>query len=519
LVVQARSLELLQKAGIADEMVKRGRTTVRAGFFSGRREVARVELDDVGADGTPYPFVLFLSQVETERAIEARLTELGVRVERPIKLESYQERADGIVAKLRHADGRIEEVSARYVIGCDGAHSAVRHAAGIPFEGAAYPQDFILADVHIDWSLEHDRIWFFLGRNGLLTVLPLGEGGLHRLIATGATAMAGADDASGNAMLTSGTAEPTLSQFQAIFDELAPERPKLTEPRWLARFRLHHRAAESYRRGRAFIAGDAAHIHSPAGGQGMNTGIQDAFNLAWKLALVLRGECNEQLLESYEAERRPVGRALLRYTDRLFSFATTRQSGIAAIRTWVMPRVVPFAAGEAWRRRLAFRFISQLGLNYEGSPIVSELDGKADAAFRKGPRAGRRAPDGLLKVNGRPSTLFSLMTEPSHHLLVFVAPGTNSEALARLTTQLNALRERHRSRLEFAAIVASGTDSGSSSVVVDADGTLRLRYGVSRGACYLIRPDGYVAFRCLGNELAPVENDLRRRFDGPAARS
>src|SRR5919112_5132761 len=413
LVVQAKTLELMQKMGIADELVARGRRTLKVTPFVGGRRAVDVEFGDIGVDDTPYPFLLFVSQAETERMLEEHLEGLGVKVERPVELLTFAEDTEGVNARLRHEDGREENVRARYVVGADGAHSVVRHTTGLSFEGDAYPQDFVLADLEIDWEGDKDRLYFFLSRKGLLAVFPLAGPSSYRLITTCV------EDAPPD------TGDPTLEEFQELTAELSALPMKLHDPGWLARFHLHHRGVSSYRAGRAFVAGDAAHIHSPAGGQGMNTGIQDAYNLAWKLALVLRERAPDYFLDSYHEERYPVGRRLLRTTDRLFNVAATHNTVLIRLRNFLLPWILPRLMGKRSLRARAFRFISQLGIKYPGSPIVGEkLDG-ADRAFRSGPAAGNRAPDAPLRLIGesRPTSLFSRLRETPHHLLLFSGRG------------------------------------------------------------------------------------------------
>src|SRR5918993_2167972 len=406
LVVQARSLELMQKMGIADELVDRGRRTLRVTPFVGRRRAVDVEFGDIGVDDTPYPFLLFVSQAETERVLEEHLEDLGVKVERPVELLTFEGDAQGVHARLRHRDGHEENVRARYVVGADGAHSAVRHTLGLSFEGDAYPQDFVLADTKVDWEGEPDRLYFFLSRRGLLAPFPLAESYSYRLIAPRPGGQPhGFDD-------------PTLEEFQQLATALSPIPMKLHSPSWLARSRLHHRGVNSYQVGRAFVAGDAAHIHSPAGGQGMNTGIQDAYNLAWKLALVIEGYAPGSFLDSYHAERHPIGQRLLRTTDRMFNVAATRNPLLITLRNFLIPRVLPLVIGERSRRARAFRFVSQLGIKYPDSPIVGEELGGADRAFRRGPAAGHRAPDGPLRLadDRRMVSLFSRLRGTPHQL-------------------------------------------------------------------------------------------------------
>src|SRR5215213_6333796 len=377
LVVQARSLELLQKMGVADELVARGRRTIKATPFVEGRPAANLEFGDIGVDDTPYPFLLFVSQAETERVLEKHLESLGAKVERPVELLSFEGDAEGVSARLRHGDGRQETARVRYLVGADGAHSTVRHTLGLSFKGDAYPQDFVLADTEIDWSGEDDRLYFFLSRKGLIAVFPLAGPSTYRLIATRAE----------DAPLDAG--DPTLEEVQQLATELCPLPVRLYDPSWLARFRLHHRGVDSYRAGQAFVAGDAAHIHSPAGGQGMNTGIQDSYNLAWKLTLVIKGHAPDSILDSYHEERHPIGQRLLRTTDRMFNVAATHNPLAIELRNFLMPRVLPRVMGKRSLRARAFRFVSQLGIRYPDSPIVGEeLDG-ADRAFRRGPSRPR----------------------------------------------------------------------------------------------------------------------------------
>jgi hypothetical protein len=283
----------------------------------------------------------------------------------------------------------------------------------------------------------------------------------------------------------------------------------LTRARWLAHFRLHHRGVDRYRAGRFFVAGDAAHIHSPAGGQGMNTGIQDACNLAWKLALVITGRAPESLLDSYDAERRPVGQRLLRFTDRLFTLGTSRNAAVAALRNFAVPRVLPRLLATPERRARAFRFISQLGIRYRGSAIVTDVAGSADEAFQRGPHAGDRAPDGPLRAaDGRDVSLLSRLAAPAHHLLVFGA---------RRDAARDAL-DRYDGRVVAHAIVRDGdvapVRAPGVNVYTDASGVVHARYGVTGEAWYLVRPDGYIAYRSPGVAPAALEAYLARVF-GP----
>lgn len=509
LVVQARTLELVQKMGIANELVTRGRRVLKATPFVGGRRAVDVEFGDIGVDDTPYPFLLFVSQAETERVLEEHLEDLGVKVERPVELLAFEEGPEAVNARLRHGDGREEQVRARYIVGADGAHSVVRHTTGLSFEGDAYPQNFMLADVEIDWEGDKDRLYFFLSRKGLLVVFPLAGPSSYRLITTRVE------------YTPPDAGDPTLEEFQQLTTELSALPMELHDPGWLARFRLHHRGVNSYRAGRAFVAGDAAHIHSPAGGQGMNTGIQDAYNLAWKLALVLEGRAPDSFLDSYHEERYPIGRRLLQTTDRLFNVAATHNAVLIRLRNFLLPWVLPRVMGKRSLRARAFRFVSQLGIKYPGSSIVGEELQGTDRAFRSGPAAGHRAPDAPLGLVGesRLTSLFSRLREPLHHLLLFGGWGSDADIWEASDAELRTLIAEYEGLVEPHLIVAgeSARLGTEIPVYVDEPGLAHERYGLRGAGLYLIRPDGYVAFRAPGTDLRPLRNYLQRVFPSPSS--
>jgi 2-polyprenyl-6-methoxyphenol hydroxylase-like FAD-dependent oxidoreductase len=488
--------------GIAEELLARGQLGAKVSAFVEKRHAFDAQFADIGMDDTPYPFLLFVSQAETERLLDEYLAKLGGQVERPVELIGFTQDDKSVHARLRHGDGREELVRARYIVGCDGAHSAVRKAAGLQFEGARYEQDFVLADVHVDWENSSDRFYFFFAREGLLVFFPLDRKSLYRLIAS-RTADVPAD-----------AGDPTLEEFTDLARRFCPVPVTLRDPRWLARFRLHHRGVGRYRKGRAFVAGDATHIHSPAGGQGMNTGIQDAYNLAWKLALVIEGRARDEFLDSYHAERHPVGRALLQTTDRMFSAMTSRNPLFIAARNFLLPRIAPWILSTSDRRARVFRFISQLRISYPDSPIVEQDTGSSDADFRRGPRAGARAPDApvTLASDGSETSLFACLSGPSHALLVFAGKLERSwEALEASANEAIA----GYGRLVGAHFILGRAPERSGApdrVYVDGSGMAHDRYGLKGAGVYLIRPDGYIAFRSEGSDFHALQGYLRRTF-------
>lgn len=457
--IQPRTLEMLSAFGVADDLVDRGNATGGLYLHLPRR-VLRVPVFDVGCDDTPYPFLLFLPQSETEAVLTDRLAERGVTVERGTELLSAEPEGEHVICRLRHRGGAEETVRARYVVGCDGAHSTVRAQADIPFEGYAYPQTFLLADLEAD-GLEPGAAHTYLTAAGLLFFFPLGTPATWRMIAMRPPAAPGD--------------EVTLDLLQRIADDWTPDRPSLRDPVWMTSFRIHNRGAAHYRKGPFFLAGDAAHIHSPAGGQGMNTGIQDAFNLGWKLAHVCRGAAPEELLETYEAERAPVGHGVRLLTDRAFTVGTSSHPALRLARTRLAPHLAPLLLHATAARARLFRTVSELGIHYRRGP--ASVTGPHRP--RPGPRAGDRLPD-------TPAGLQRRVAGPGYRLLL-TGPG--------------------RSWPEDPPLGGRRVE-----VTVHRLGAQSPWPGVAHA---LVRPDGYVGYLARGTDLTGLRAYLDRWLPTP----
>jgi 2-polyprenyl-6-methoxyphenol hydroxylase-like FAD-dependent oxidoreductase len=501
LAVQPRTLEVLAGLGLTDLLLERGNRAVQLRMHFPDR-VLSVPLFDLGLADTAYPFLLFLSQAETERVFGEHLTARGVVLERTVQLTDLRSDADAVRCVLRHGDGREEVVSARYVVGCDGAHSTVRELTGIPFKGAAYPQTFVLADVEAD-GVEPGAAHAFLSGHGMLFFFPLGGPATWRVLAMRPRGAAAAAD------------QPVdLDEVQRLVDTYAATKVRLRDPAWLANFRLHNRGAERYRNERIFLAGDAAHIHSPAGAQGMNTGIQDAVNLGWKLAAVTAGLADPALLDTYEPERAPIGRRVLRFTDRAFTVATSTAAVLRFARTKVAPRLVPLALRAKGGRAYLFRTISQLAIEYRRSPLSQN----GPHAGRGRPRAGERLPDGAVDRDGRRSTLHAVTGTTGWHLLLCGSAQSWPEDVAS--------RVRQRCGDLVAVSFLTGPGSGSptpapdgTAALADPDGRLLRRLGVWRGyrIQILVRPDGHIGYRGGGPDIAGLLRYLDRWLPGGRA--
>ncbi|MEU6104560.1 FAD-dependent oxidoreductase [Streptomyces flaveolus] len=321
-VVHARTLEVLDELGAAAPLVEEGLRIEQFAVRDGARKLLTVPF---GALPTAYPYTLMLEQYRTEALLLARLRELGGDVHRPYEVESLAQDADGVT--LTMAGG--QTLRADYAVGADGMHSSVREAAGIGFSGSAYEESFVLADVEMDWAPGRNEVSLTFGTAGLTVVAPL-PGGHYRVVAT----------------VTEAPAEPELDFMQRLLDERLPDQARAHRVTWSSRFRIHHRVADSYREGRLLLAGDAAHVHSPAGGQGMNTGIQDGVALGRAIAAAQ--------VEQYEGRRRPIAAEVVAFTDRMTKVATTRNPVLRAARNVVLPCMgrIP-AVRDKLARRLA----------------------------------------------------------------------------------------------------------------------------------------------------------------------
>ncbi len=451
------------------------------------QEVGHVELSL--PPEVPYGFFA-LPQYETERLLAEHLRGLGGSPERGAELTSFEQDDEGVTAMLRTADGE-ETVRAGYLVGADGAHSTVRKALGLSFEGGAFAEEYMLGDVEVDWSvppgvsIRATHQTEDGATDDVLVCVPLPGRGRYRMSMLVPPELAAPDDAADEVEhgFVTDRPTPTLADIQAVIDRLSPEPTTARNLRWSSIFRISHRIVDRYSGGRAFVCGDAAHIHPPTGAQGMNTGIQDAINLAWKLALAVRGTAAEGLLETYDAERRPVGEEVVGRT------VEHARSGFGD----------PSDAGQMILRE------AQLLVGYPDSPLVAET-GKLEA----GPLPGQRAPDarGLTRsAVAFPLRLFELLDGPDHTLLV--AGGEAGE----VDELVAAARERAHG--ELAAYAVAGRDAGGAPpltpTIRDAEGAFAAAYGAGP-AVFLVRPDGYVGFRSAGLDRDGLLAALGRVF-------
>lgn len=368
LAVHARTLELYRQLDLADHVVARGhKVPAVALWVKGKRE-ARVSFADIGADITPFSFLEIFPQDEHERFLVERLAALGIHVERRTELLDFQDEGERVVARLRGPAGQEETCEAAYIAGCDGAGSSVRGRMGTGFPGGTYQQLFYVADVEAAGPTIDGNLHVDLDEADFLAVFPLAGRGRARLIGTVRDERAKHADSLKFEDVSSRAINSLKLEVRTV--------------NWFSTYHVHHRVTGHFRKGRAFLLGDAAHIHSPAGGQGMNTGIGDAVNLAWKLAAVLEGRAPDNLLDSYETERIGFARRLVATTDRAFTIATAEGKLADIIRTRIVPAVFPtLTKFKAWREFM-FRTVSQLTISYRHCPLSQGRAGDVEGGDR-----------------------------------------------------------------------------------------------------------------------------------------
>jgi 2-polyprenyl-6-methoxyphenol hydroxylase-like FAD-dependent oxidoreductase len=474
--VVARSLELLDDLGIAAAAVEQGIPLRALNFYQGAKLVA--ELDTTAVD-SPFPMDLCIAQWQTTELLRERVREMGVDIEWNTRLASYDADGTDVSVGIVHEDGRSERCGTSWLVGCDGSHSTVREAAGIGWDTSDLRRGFILGDVTARWDLTRDRFHVWFARGGLVAVFPM-PGGYWRILASTP------DDQPPR--------PPGLHHFAASVAERTPLDPQLGDLRWSSAFVAREGLADRFREGRVLLAGDAAHSHSPIGGQGMNTGMQDAYNLGWKLALVASERADGSLLDSYAAERRPVAKAVVD--------ATSTATRVATGSTLVARRA----------RRHALRLLSRLNtvqqrfsnaigehlVNYRDSALVSEhwsyLRPKAwSNGTDTGPEAGELVRDAYLESRSGPVALRHLLRTLGHHLVLFAADESDPGALAAWKVEAERIMAGHGQVL----IITRGhlPTTPTDGVFADVRSEAHNRYGVRRPSLYLIRPDKYVGHR------------------------
>src|SRR5437762_11577585 len=471
--VQARTLEIYTHLGIVERALELGKRATGANIWVQGRRAARLPLGDIGRDLSPYPLLLILGQDDNERLLGDVLCKQGMAVDWSTELVGLAQDTSHVKATLQQPDGTIEEMTVAWVAGCDGARSAVRELSGIAFQGAPYEHVFFVADTRVTGPMVPDELNVYLWPEGFHLFFPMRGADHWRLVGILPPTLRGRDD------LTFDEVIPSVRQQ-------AGTALSFETCSWFSTYRIHHRRAARFRDRRCFLLGDAAHIHSPVGAQGMNTGLQDAYNLGWKLALVVEGRADEALLDTYEEERIPVARRLLNSTDRAFRLVVSDSRLAGLLRTVVIARIAAFAMSMKRIQSIAFRTISQTGIQYRESSLSKSLDGLPGDA----PRAGDRFP--WLRVKLRPDgpieDLFEKVDDTRLALIVIGQPAPPAGAV-----DFGDLLRIH-------AVPADPVNDAELA-----------RKRIPRPSFYLVRPDGYIGLCGARLEAATVARYVSER--------
>lgn len=394
--VQARTLEIYEQMDLADKLIAEGAIAGKTRLIVGGKIRGGLEFGEIGKGMSAYPFVLFVEQGIHEKLLYDFIKSHGKDIKWRTELESFSQDENGVTVKVKNADGESETIEAKFLVGCDGAKSPVRHTLGLTFEGSTFARMFYVADVEIDWKFPHDALQAFLMKDNLLAFFPMIGEKQWRIVGTFPEEFA-------------------KDEGDVLYEEIEEQIKKdaeldldITKVNWFSTYKVHTRHVKKFSVGRCFLAGDSAHIHTPAGAQGMNTGIQDGYNLAWKVAMVLKGKASEKLLETYNEERLPNAKMLLRTTDEFFNLAAGAGPIMSFLRMYVFPYVASFAFSLDAVKKFVFPRISQIAINYRHSSL-SENRGNFTV------KAGDRMP--YFEMEG--ASIYDCLREPRFHFITF----------------------------------------------------------------------------------------------------
>jgi 2-polyprenyl-6-methoxyphenol hydroxylase-like FAD-dependent oxidoreductase len=440
MAVQARTLELYRQLDLTDAVIAAGHKNPALNLWARGKRKAHISLGNAGADITPYPFVLVYPQDQHEHLLVERLHSLGVTVERQTELIAFEDKGDCVSTRLRMPDGSEQVCETHYLAGCDGARSPTRHQLGTDFEGGTYKHVFYVADVEVVGLAPAGELHVALDKGDIVLLMSYGKGNTYRLIGTVKDERADRAE--------------TLTFDDVSHDAIHGLGIQIAKVNWFSTYRVHHRVASAFRVRHTFLLGDAAHVHSPAGGQGMNTGIHDAINLAWKLAAVLKAQAPDSLLDTYGMERQAFARKLVDTTDRLFSFVTTEGNFADFVKTRIAPVFMSIAYKIDSVRELMFRLVSQTMLNYH------------DSTLSEGEAGSVKGGDRLPWVPGGSSDNYAPLSDIGWQLHVYGAA----------KPEIQTWCAQHRIALH----VFEWTHAHEKA-------------GLAQDAAYLLRPDTYVA--------------------------
>lgn len=465
--VQARTLEIYEQIDLAQALVAQGIITEKARLIVGGEVRGEIAFSEIGKGLSSYPYVLIVEQGKHEKLLYDFVKSNGKDVLWQTELVSLSQDESGVRADVKNASGETETIEAKFLVGCDGAKSPVRHWLDLVFEGSTFERMFYVADVQLSWKFDHDALAVFLMKNNLLVFFPMLGENRFRIVGTFPEEFA-------------------KDEGDVLYEEIEAQIKKdteleldITNVNWFSTYKVHSRHVNRFSEGRCFLAGDSAHIHTPAGAQGMNTGIQDGYNLAWKLNLVLKEKAGRAILESYNQERLENAKNLLKTTDRFFNLVASPEPVLTYLRTHVFPYIAGAAFSFEAVRKFVFPRISQIGINYRDSSLsVNE----GNFAIR----AGDRMP--YFEVEG--ANIYDRLHEPKFHILTFFDGTDSAPDLAEsFKTEYSGFVDFH---------------------VVPLYPNISEIFGTKESFTVLLRPDNYIGLISSDISLNPVRDYLNR---------
>ena len=447
--VHARTLEIYEQLGIAEEAVSQGTIARKVRMLAGAKVRGEADFSSMGLGLSAYPYMLVLEQSKNERLLHDYMQANGKEVLWHTELTNFSQTDINVTARVKTASNEFA-IEAKYLVGCDGPKSLVRHGLGLGFEGSTFERIFYVADVRIDWPFPHDALHVCLARSSGIAFFPMSGENRYRIVGAFPE---GFDKDEG---------ETLYEEIEQYIKHESDINLAISQVNWFSTYKVHTRHVEKFSSGRCFLAGDSAHVHTPAGGQGMNTGIQDAYNLAWKLAFLLQGKATVKILESYNQERLKNAKHLVQSTDRMFNLVSSSNWLIKLMRTMVMPRLAKYIINLKFVRNSFFPFISQIGISYRDSALSIHEGDKKFAV-----KAGDRMPYFLL--NG--ASIYDKLREPKFHLLIFTNDAQTAE---------------------------SGIESECANVldyqVLPLSSDVEKVFGMDKPFTLLLRPDNHIGF-------------------------
>lgn len=479
--IQTRTLEIFDQIGIVDRFLKLGHLCEAINLYEEGEHLVKIPLE--GIDSI-YPFILMLPQSQTEKILNDHLEEYKYQVERSVELIDINHQDGMSVATLKHPDGHTELVTSEWLIASDGANSLVREKCGLHFPGEDLTEQFMVADATIDFSfMPKDEMHLFFDKGTMLAAFPLGEN-KYRVAA--------------NLHLDYPRKLFTQREVIEIVQERAHGKYYVTNVSWISPFWIHGKVVEHMRHGSIFLVGDAAHIHSPAGGQGMNTGLQDAHNLAWKLALVIQGHAKKELLETYHQERYPIVKEVVKQSDDLTKMALFDTKFLSKLRTFCQR----FSHDSAAASKKIGMWITQLDIRYQHSLAIDEQS----KVNTKAPQPGARAPDVMIN---KATTLFHSFNNSQHNILFFAGSSTSQNLIPQINDVQQQLSKMDSTLVKL-WIISPHSIGNLDNVILDEKAVIHERYQVKNVAVYIIRPDGYIAYGSDKLNVKSIEAFLTR---------